>query len=212
MNTLACLSGWRNEFEVVLHALEENVAANMLSAPSILTLENQEATILVGEQFPIISTTKSSDTSTTVDVSLDEYKDIGIQLNVVPQVSGKEKEHINMIVHPAVTARGQLVERYPIISTREAQTQVLIKSGETIVIGGLIKDIKINGTTGVPFLNKLPLLGVFFRRETTDTEKVELSSSLPLLSLTRRIWRRQGANLEAAARITSGKNSRAWCW
>jgi type IV pilus assembly protein PilQ len=164
------------QFEVIFHALEENVAANVLSAPSILTLDNQEATILVGEQFPIVSTTKSSDTSTTVDVSLESYKDIGIQLNVVPQVSGVNKDYINMIIHPSVTSEGTLIEnKYPRITTREAQTQVLMKSGETIMIGGLIKDVKNESVQGVPFLRKIPWIGkAFFERTTVDTEKIEL--------------------------------------
>lgn len=167
------LSGTR--FEVILHALEENVFANTLSAPSILTLDNQEATILVGEQFPIITTTKSSDTSTTVDVSLEEYKDIGIQLNVVPQVNGKNKNYINMILHPAVTTEGTLIEnKYPRITTREVQTQVLIQSGETIMIGGLIKDVKKESVQGIPFLRKIPFIGNLFERKTYDTEKIEL--------------------------------------
>ena len=163
-------------FEIILHALEEVVATNVLSAPSILTLDNQEATILVGEQFPIVSTTKSSDTASTVDVSLDSYIDIGIQLNVVPQVSGINRDYINMIVHPAVTSEGTLIEnRYPRITTRETQTQVLMRSGETIMIAGLIKDVKNESIQGVPFLRRIPWLGkVFFERTTIDTEKVEL--------------------------------------
>jgi type IV pilus assembly protein PilQ len=167
------LSGSR--FEVILHALEEDVSANVLSAPSILTLDNQEATILVGEQFPIISTTKSSDTSTTVDVSLQEYKDIGIQLNVVPQISGKDKDYINMILHPAVTTEGALIaNEYPRITTREAQTQLLIKSGETVMIGGLMKEIKSDSVEGVPFLRKIPLIGKFFEHKTINTQKINL--------------------------------------
>lgn len=163
------------QFEMIFHALEENVASNVLSAPSILTLDNQEATILVGEQFPIVSTTKSSDTSTTIDVSLDEYKDIGIQLNVVPQVSGKDKNYVNMIIHPAVTTEGTLIEsKYPRIGTREAQTQVLMKTGETIMIGGLIKDVKNESVQGIPFLRNLPFIGKVFERSTVDTEKIEL--------------------------------------
>jgi len=168
------ISGTR--FEILMHALEEDVATNILSAPRILTLDNQEATILVGEQFPIVSTTKSSDTSTTVDVSLDSYIDIGIQLNVVPQVSGVDRDYINMIIHPAVTSEGTLIEnRYPRITTRETQTQVLMRSGETIMIGGLIKDVKNESTQGVPFLRRIPFLGkLFFERTTVDTEKIEL--------------------------------------
>jgi type IV pilus assembly protein PilQ len=167
------LSG--TKFEVLLHALEENVITNTLSAPNIMTLDNQEATILVGEQFPIINTTVSSDTANTVGVSLQEYKDIGIQLNVVPQVAGKNKDYINMIIHPAVTTEGTLIEnKYPRITTREAQTQVLIKTGDTIMIGGLIKDVKNESVQGIPFLRKIPLLGKVFERKTYDTEKVEL--------------------------------------
>lgn len=164
-----------SRFEVVFHALEELVATNILSAPNILTLDNQEATILVGEQFPIVSTTKSSDTSTTVDVSLQEYKDIGIQLNVVPQISGQDRDYINMIIHPAVTSEGTLIEnKYPRITTREAQTQILVKGGETIMIGGLIKDVKNESVAGVPLLRKIPFVGRLFERKTYDTEKIEL--------------------------------------
>jgi len=166
------------KFEVILHALEENVVTNTLSAPNILTLDNQEATILVGEQFPIINTTVSSDTASTVGVSLEEYKDIGIQLNVVPQVAGKNKDYINMIIHPAVTSiptgATLVADNYPRITTREAQTQVLIKSGETVMIGGLIRDVKNESVQGIPFLRKIPLLGKLFERTTYDTEKVEL--------------------------------------
>jgi type IV pilus assembly protein PilQ len=167
------LSGTR--FEVLLHALEENVVTNTLSAPTIMTLDSQEATILVGEQFPIVNTTVSSDTATVVGSSLQEYKDIGIQLNVVPQVSGKNKDYINMIIHPAVTTEGTLIDaKYPRITTREVQTQILMKSGETIMIGGLIKDVKNESVQGIPFLRKIPVFGKFFERTTYDTEKVEL--------------------------------------
>lgn len=163
------------KFEVLIHALEENVITNTLSAPSILTLDNQEATILVGEQFPIVNTTQSSDTATTVGISLEEYKDIGIQLNVVPQVAGSGRDYINMIIHPAVTTVESLIEnKYPRISTRETQTQVLIKSGETVMIGGLIKDVKSESVQGVPFLRKIPYLGKLFERTTQDTQKIEL--------------------------------------
>jgi type II secretory pathway component GspD/PulD (secretin) len=80
-----------------------------------------------------------------------------------------------MIIHPAVTTEGALIEsKYPRIGTREAQTQVLMKSGETIMIGGLIKDIKNESVQGVPYLRNLPFIGKAFERRTIDTEKIEL--------------------------------------
>ncbi|MCM8787772.1 MAG: hypothetical protein NC935_06980 [Candidatus Omnitrophica bacterium] len=171
------------EFEAIIHALEEDVRTNILSAPTIITLNNQEASILVGTKYPIIKTSLSTETGQIVGGSLDIYQDIGIQLNVVPQICGESDEFINMIIHPAVTSYTQtskvvsgtttLVE-YPIILSREAETQILIKDGETIVLGGLLKDVKSTQQTGVPFLSKLPIIGWFFRRDTKDTEKVDL--------------------------------------
>jgi type IV pilus assembly protein PilQ len=159
------------QFEVILHALEEDVHTNTLSAPRIMTLNNQEASILVGTKYPILD---SSTEEGVVTTALDYYQDIGIQLNVVPQISGED--FINMIVHPAVTSYTSTVgtNAYPIITTREAETQVLMKNGETIVIGGLLKDVKSKGKISIPILGNIPILGLLFQRRTTDIEKIDL--------------------------------------
>ena len=180
-----------NQFEAILHALEEDANTNTLSAPTVLTLNNQEASILVGTKFPIVKTDISTETGNITGGSLDYYQDIGIQLNVVPQISGADEDYISMIIHPAVTSTSSnvtiqttsgtganqvtttLVE-YPIITTREAETQVIMKDGETVVIGGLIKDVKSEQEIGVPILSKIPIVGWFFRRRTEDTEKIDL--------------------------------------
>ena len=163
------------QFEVIMHALEEDVKANILSAPHIIAMNNQEASILVGTKYPILKSDISSQSAGQVITStLDYYQDIGIQLNVVPQISGDD--YINMIVHPAVTSTSDYVgtNRYPIIQAREAETRVVIKDGETIVIGGLTKDIISKSETGIPFLRSIPGIGKFFQRNNTDTEKVDL--------------------------------------
>jgi len=183
------LSG--DQFEMILHALEEDAHTNTLSAPRILTLDNQEASILVGFHTPILSSSISAGTSTegpTQTQTLDYYQEIGIRLNVVPQIS--EEGYINMIIHPSITSSSSNVTAtniagtppnsisstvdYPVIDVREAQTQVLMKDGETIVIGGLLKDVKSKETIGVPILSKIPYLGKMFQRETVDTSKVDL--------------------------------------
>ncbi len=166
------------QFEVILHALEEDVQTNTLCAPRIMALNNQEASILVGTKFPILKSDVSTQSAgQTVSVSLDYYQDIGIQLNVVPQVGANN--YINMVIHPAVssittTDRSISSANYPVIDIREAETRVMMKDGETIVIGGLLKDVKNKETMGVPFLSKIPLLGLLFRRETLDTQKIDL--------------------------------------
>jgi len=184
------LSG--TEFEVMLHALEETVHANTLSCPRIVTLDNQEASMLVGYHTPILISTVTAGTDTTGPTqtqTLDYYQEIGIRLNVVPQVS--EEGYINMIIHPSVTSSTSSVTatnvagtnnttgistsvNYPIIDVREAQTQILMKDGETIVIGGLLKDVHSKSMEGIPFLSKIPFLGSLFRRETNNVSKVDL--------------------------------------
>ena len=171
-----------SQFEVLLHALEEDVNANTLSAPTIMTLDNQEANILVGTQYPILTSSVAGTTTTTTVTSLDYYQDIGVQLRVVPQIAGDDR--INMIVHPAVTSftstlsarspEGTTLAEYPILITREAETQVLMKNNETIVIGGLLKDVKTRGVHQIPFIGSIPVLGWPFRRVTNDVEKIDL--------------------------------------
>ena len=160
------------QFEVVVHALEEDANTNTLSAPHILTLDNQEANILVGTRYPITKSEASAVSENLVTTTLDYYQDVGVQLNVVPQVGANN--HINMVVHPAVTSYVINSSGYPVITTREAETRIMMKDGETVMIGGLLKDVKAKSTIGVPFLSKIPILGFLFRRDTYDTLKVDL--------------------------------------
>jgi type IV pilus assembly protein PilQ len=170
------------EFEAVFKALEQKGYANTLSAPHIMTLNNQEASILIGTKYPLLKAMVSTETGSITGQSLDRYQDIGIQLNVVPQIAGNDS--INLIIHPAVsnysqtvsarTSLGQVMAEYPIILVREAETQILMKDGETVVIGGLITDEKTQDIIGIPFLKDIPLLGLLFQKRTTNVEKRDL--------------------------------------
>ncbi|MFA6281136.1 MAG: secretin and TonB N-terminal domain-containing protein [Candidatus Omnitrophota bacterium] len=171
------------QFEVVMHALEENVKSNTLSSPNILTLNNQEASIMVGTKFPIIKTQVSEQSSQIIGGSLEKYQDIGIQLNVVPQICGDADGFINMIIHPVVSSQNgttkiqqgdTILAEYPIILTREAQTQLVVKDGDTVVMGGLLKDVRSKSRIGVPVLKDLPVIGWAFGRDTYDLEKIDL--------------------------------------
>lgn len=143
------LSGIR--FEALLHALEEDVRVNTLSAPRILALNNQEATILVGTRYPILKQDTVATTGNPVtNLTLDYYQDIGIQLNVIPQIGADDS--INMVIHPAVTSYTNTLGtnvQYPILEIREAETRILMRDGETVVIGGLLKDVKNKEYSGI---------------------------------------------------------------
>jgi type IV pilus assembly protein PilQ len=204
------------QFEVIIHALEEDARTNILSAPKILTLDNQEASISVGFHTPILSSTVTAGTDTTGPTqtqTLDYYQEIGIRLNVVPQVS--EEGYINMIIHPSVTSSSSSVTaknivgtgdsaitsevQYPVIDVREAQTQLLMKDGETVVLGGLLKDVKSKEEIGIPFLSKIPFLGPLFKRETYDTGKVDL-----LIFISARIIKEGEFTPEEIAKLEKG--------
>ncbi len=181
------------QFQMLLHLLQEDSSFNVLSSPQILTVNNQDATIIVGTKFPIINsqTTPNSGTGPTISTSLEYYENIGIQLKVLPQIC--DGNYINLTVHPSVrelvslqsgiVGTGQQsgsgganvsLTDYPVLSTREVETQVLMASGQTIVIGGLLKDSTTTTMLKTPFLGDIPLLGMLFRRETHSTEKIEL--------------------------------------
>ncbi|MFH1442384.1 MAG: hypothetical protein ABIH18_10155 [Candidatus Omnitrophota bacterium] len=180
-----------DQFEVIIHALDQDAHTNTLSSPRIVTLDNQEASILVGYHTPILTssvTAASTSTGPTQIQTLDYYQEIGIRLNVVPQVG--ENNYVNMLIHPSVTSSNSSVTatnvagtgadaitsviNYPIIDVREAQTQVIMKDGETVVIGGLISDVKGKETIGIPFISKIPLLGDLFKRDINTVSKVDL--------------------------------------
>ncbi len=198
------------KMQAIIHALEEDVATNTLSAPRVLTLDNQEASILVGYHTPILKSTVTAptvDSSAVVTQDINYYQEIGIKLNVVPQIN--EEGYINMIIYPSVTSSTSTVDattvignvtmsttKYPIIDVRQTQTQILIKDGETIVIGGLLKDVVSKGTTGIPFLKNIPFLGPLFRRDTNDTHKINL-----LIFITARIIEESKFSLQEIAEL-----------
>lgn len=184
------------QFEVALHALEEDSHTNTLSSPKIVTLTGQEAKIVVGTKYPILKSEVSGTDTTTTTTSLDYYQDIGIQLYVVPQISGDK--YIDMIIHPVVSSFTSTVgtNAYPIIITREAETQMVIEDGNTVVLGGLLKDVKSQDRLGVPFLSKIPLLGLLFSRSSADTEKIDL-----LIFITARILRFDNISPEELAEL-----------
>ncbi len=163
------------KFEAAIHALEQEDKANVLSRPRMLVLNGHEGTILIGSKYPIFSTSVTEQGITTEE--LDRYEPIGVTLKVIPVIW--EGSRINMAVHPIVSALGDDVTgttglTVKEIVTREVDTNITIRSGDTVVIGGLIKSEDKITQYRVPFLGRIPILGWFFRRENKVVEKTEL--------------------------------------
>lgn len=164
-------------FSMVLSALESADNTDIISAPQIITTDNREAFILVGEQYPIANFAYNDETG-TYEATGFEYKDIGITLTVTPHINSDG--YITLDVHPEISENVQsavfasLGTSVPIISTQKVDTQVVIKDNETVAIGGLIKEKDIKDNTKVPFLGSLPIIGNAFRSKETSKEKRNL--------------------------------------
>jgi len=162
------------EFTVAMEILKEQSNTNLVSAPQVTTLDNQQAEIIVGQVVPI-ATYEHSQLAGTLLLSGYEEKKIGVRLVVTPHFANDSTMVIT--VSPEVSEileyRGQFNER-PVTSTRSATTQIVMKSGETVMIGGLITSLDRKIVRKVPVLGDIPLLGYLFRHKTVSKDKVDL--------------------------------------
>jgi type IV pilus assembly protein PilQ len=161
-----------DQFKLVLSALTQLNDAKIVSNPTIVTLNNTEASINVGQQYPIPSYSFNQQTG-TFQVDGFTYKDIGIILKVTPQVNSRG--FIKLTLSPEVSQNqgttsfgGASGASIPIIGSRKAVTQVSLKDGYTMGIGGLISTNFNKGVNKVPFLGDIPIIGYLFKQDTTN--------------------------------------------
>lgn len=163
-------------FNFLVKALKENTDSNILSTPSLLTLDNNEASIVVGQEVPFIT---GSYTSTGPGVNPEtpfqtiERKDVGITLKVTPHIN--EGDSIVLDIIQEISQLTELVGASDVITNkREIDTTVLVENGATVVLGGLIQDDLEEVTRKVPVLGSIPVLGRLFRSDGTKLEKTNL--------------------------------------
>jgi len=158
------------------NALQREGRLNVLSRPYILASDNQEASIIVGQEVPFITNSRTTETGQTINTI--EYEDIGIILNVTPQINPQGL--VIMDVTPEIshltdtTVPISETVNATVYAKRSAQTQVAIRDGQTIVIGGLMEDRIVDTIRKVPILGDIPLLGALFRRTQKTKVKTEL--------------------------------------
>ncbi len=156
-------------------ALEQDAGANILSTPTLLTLDNEEARIIVGQNVPIVtgqySTTGSS--STVQPFQTFERKDIGVLLRVKPQIT--EGGTVRLMIYQEVSR----IESFStttglVLSKRALESSVIVDDQSVAVLGGLIQDTFSDGSDRVPIVGDLPILGAFFRYDARKRQKVNL--------------------------------------
>jgi len=153
--------------DATLNALEAANKANIISNPRITTVNNREATVIVGQQIPLIVQDFAGNAVTQLTT-------IGIKLSVTPHINVGNK--ITMDVHPEVSdlSSQATVAGGIIINTTQADTRVMVNDGETAVIGGLIRSNESDNNRGVPVLMDIPVIGHLFRTSTKVRQKREL--------------------------------------
>lgn len=157
------------QFNVALSALQTTSNSKVVSNPTIVTLNNTPAEINVGEEYPIPNYTYNAERG-SFEVSGFEYKPIGVILKVTPQVNSQGFIRLNL--EPEISVRGDPVTfggatgaDIPIIRTRKTKTQVSMRDGHTLAIGGLIDSTSQDGGNKVPVLGNIPGLGRLFRSD-----------------------------------------------
>ena len=160
-----------SKLDTMLHALKKDTKVNILSTPRIMTKNNQEAIINVGQEIPFLVSTQ--ETATGGILTSTDFRNVGVILTVTPRInrSGTVSLDVNQQINSLIEFT---LFDAPIISTREATASVTVRDKQTMVIGGMIKDDKTETIHKIPIVGDIPLLGKLFQRKDTRVEKTEL--------------------------------------
>tara|TARA_R110000823_G_scaffold295738_5_gene415664 strand:+ start:45286 stop:47478 length:2193 start_codon:yes stop_codon:yes gene_type:complete len=160
------------QIKAVLNALASDNLLNVISSPSVMVLDNQTANIQVGDQIPVETgsvTTDGGNTTTTV-----QFRDTGVRLSVTPSVNAGGM--VVMDIEQSVTDLGPVEETVGTRTflERSITSRVAVRSSESIVLGGLIRENKSQGSGGIPILHELPVIGALFGAKSTESSRTEL--------------------------------------
>jgi general secretion pathway protein D len=167
------------DFTATLRAIAQAGKTEVLSRPSILARNNQQAVITVGQEIPLITDSRFDQNNNQINTI--QYEDIGIILRVTPFITADGQ--VEMIVSPEISnltdqsipiAGGSNPVTAPVIAKRSADTVIVTGDGQTVIIGGLMANAKTVADSKIPFLGDIPGLGLLFRRRVNTTTKTEL--------------------------------------
>ena len=162
-----------NDFSILVQALAQSSQARLLSTPSVTTLDNEPATIVVGQNVPFRTGSFATDGNTLQPFTTIERRDVGITMNVLPRITAGGvvqlviEQEISNLVATNVEGAADLITNRRVINTT-----VMADDGGTVVLGGLITDDRLDATSQVPGLGELPLIGALFRsRNNSSTQR-----------------------------------------
>ncbi len=183
--------------DLALQMAEEKGTAKIVSTPKILTLDNKRATIRSGATLRIRSIPIGSSVTTNTTPTVTEVN-TGVELGVTPQISGDDNILLTLDVTQSEPNYSRTVENIPEIRDQRANTTILLKNGETVVLGGLYKTIEGESERRIPFLSDIPLIGWLFKSKTKEKRTEEL-----IIFITPKIVKEEPLKLQQA---TAEKN------
>jgi len=166
-----------SQFSVILSALTTQNNSKLVSNPTVVTLNNNEASINMGDEIPIPNFTYNQEKG-VFEISGFIYKPVGVILKVTPQVN--TTGFIKLSVEPEVSSTDPTKDKkfgdasLPVVTTRKTKTQVTLKDGYTLGIGGMVTSATSKGQTKVPVLGDIPFLGRLFRSDSTSKQSTNL--------------------------------------
>jgi type II secretory pathway component GspD/PulD (secretin) len=161
-----------SDLQISVSALIAAGDANLVARPKIAALDGEKALINIGDKIPYAVPSTSSGGAVTWSV---QYIDAGVRLEILPRVGKKNltinlKPEVSAITEWRITAAGE----FPVIATRNAETTVSIKDGESIVIGGLINENERHNNYRIPLISNIPVLGLLFQYDAMEKSKTEI--------------------------------------
>lgn len=164
----------RKAYGALIQALKANTKSNLLSTPSIVTMDNEEAYIVVGQNVPFVTGSVTTNSTGINPYTTVERKDVGVTLKVVPHIGegGTVRLEVEQEVSNVQTSKGQAADL--ITNKRAIKTAVLAEHGQTVVLGGLVSDDIELSRQGIPGLSSIPYLGRLFRSDSRSNTKRNL--------------------------------------
>lgn len=163
----------RADIDATLRAAVSRGDVEIISRPVLLASNNQEARFLVGSQRPFVQVSRSLPTDNPSRDQVVQYRDVGTKLTVRPTIN--QDGYVSLLIQQEINqATSEVQFDAPVISTREAVTQVLVRNGQTIVLGGLRDQEKDHTQGGIPILSSIPILGGLFGHADRKLSRTEL--------------------------------------
>ena len=165
-----------NSVSVAISALALRTDVQVVSAPKLVAVDNQTATLQIGDEVPIINQSSQSTAAAGAPIIANtEYRDTGIILKIKPRINGPNSvladfsQEVSSVVQTTTSSINS-----PTIQQRRFQTQMVLNEGETVAVGGLISSNRTNSDRGVPFIKDIPVLGLLFKGQDRKNDRTEI--------------------------------------